>query len=172
MCNSYAKQHRLLPHSYSRNAIKKGDEMNQINKPFTLSIPLHYNETEAKELGIQNEDFTGLINKLEEYDTFLEVSGIYTTSCKTILTLLKETEIQYQTETTKNTCSAIHISDPDQFIRICSPNETTVHEAWLSVINKLSWDIDECIERYGCTDIGSFLKSLLVYITQFTITTK
>lgn len=146
--------------------------MIQNNKPFTLYIAIHYNETEAKEIGIRDGDFTGLIDKLEEYNSFLSNAGILTSSCETILNLLKATDIQYQTEATYNSGNIIYICDGEKFKQICSPNSETVHEAWLSVIHGLSWDIDECIERYGCIEVGNFFKSLLVYITQFDIVTK
>lgn len=133
---------------------------------------MHFNESEATAIGIKEGDFSKLIETLEEHEIFLSVAGIQNTSCKTISTLLKETEIYYRTNDADFQGNILCVHDTERFTKICAPNSNSIHEAWLSVIKDISWDIDECIERYGCVDIGNFLRDLLVYITQFTLITK
>lgn len=132
-----------------------------------------FNEIDAEEIGINKGDFTCFYNKLEKYRDNLYLAGIITSSFDTLIQIINNANISYNTDDAQFNGNTIHVVDQFEFCKLCNHTKNVdVFDAWLSVIKGLSWDIDTLEYQYSDKSTGRFLRSVLVYFAQFTIATE
>ena len=138
-----------------------------------LLVSNQWHKEDCKELGIVEENYKPLLSKLAELRDDLYNECTYAHSPDLMYNILSNTEISYRTdEAFEQGGNTIYVPDSEFFCQLCEyeHEDKSIEKAWLSVLYEIADDISTLEDRYGEIYNGKFLRSLLVYFSNFRIT--